>query len=85
MSDYIKNLEIEIPEDLGEIEFLREHPLILSELIKRSVDLSLKIYTLSCYAPKSMGGFNWHDTEEGFDFWDSVINDKNIDLFYELL
>lgn len=28
-------------------------------------------------------GFNWKDTEEGFDFWDEIILDKNFDLFLQ--
>lgn len=28
-------------------------------------------------------GFCWDSTEEKFDFWDDVINNKNFDLFFE--
>lgn len=28
-------------------------------------------------------GFCWDNTEEEFDFWDDVINNKNFDLFFE--
>jgi hypothetical protein len=31
----------------------------------------------------SRGGFNWADTPEGDDFWDSVINKQNWDLYFE--
>lgn len=32
---------------------------------------------------KACGGFDWEDTKEGFVFWESVIDYKNFDLFFE--
>lgn len=32
---------------------------------------------------KSEGGFNWHDTFEGEDFWNEIDN-GNFDVFYQL-
>lgn len=28
------------------------------------------------------GGFNWRKTEQGYDFWDEVIEEGNFDLFF---
>ncbi len=30
------------------------------------------------------GGFNWHDTIEGVQFWDNVIGCNNFDVFFEM-
>lgn len=30
------------------------------------------------------GGFNWHDTIEGTQFWDIVISDNNFNVFFEM-
>lgn len=30
------------------------------------------------------GGFNWHDTIEGTQFWDNVIGYNNFDVFFEM-
>lgn len=35
------------------------------------------------YADKPNKGFNWCETEEGTDFWGSVILNKDFDLFFE--
>ena len=29
------------------------------------------------------GGFNWDETTNGFEFWDSILYQNNINLFYE--
>ena len=37
----------------------------------------------SIYKDKSNGGFEWHETVEGSDFWKRVLIHLKFDIFYE--
>lgn len=83
MSDFYDNLELDIPEDLGEIEFLREHPKILIKLIERSRDKSLEPFIYTIYSFETSGGFSWEESVEGYDFWQDILQREDLNTFYE--
>lgn len=69
------------PEDLkGEIF---DFPI---EVVQLMVDNQLKQYEkadISIFQLSKTGGFRWVSTEEGFDFWEEIINKKNFKLFFK--
>jgi hypothetical protein len=78
----MKHTAMQLPKDLGQIEFLREHPMILEKLIERSRDKSLEPFIKSLDATYEYGGFEWEGSEEGFSLWEKVRNGYT-DAFYE--
>lgn len=42
------------------------------------------IFISSIGAGRSGGGFTWEESEQGEDFWYEILEDNNIDKFYEL-
>lgn len=73
--------EIKLPEDLGQIEFLRNHPAILEKLVEYSRDKSLEAFVRSGVLQDD---FNWNTTKEGLAFWIKIIEYENTAPFYEL-
>lgn len=71
-----------IPKNLGQIEFLRDHPSILEHLIRNSRDKSLSAYIDTKQADSKDGGFVWKDTREGHHFWEAILVDLNTDIYY---
>jgi len=78
----MKHTAMQLPENLGQIEFLREHPMILEKLIERSRDKSLEPFINKYHAGYETGGFNWDDSTEGDSFWNSVMH-CDTDVFYK--
>lgn len=75
---------MEIPKNLGKIEFLRDHPQILEKLIERSRDKSLLPFIKDRNCDDETGGFSWSLTEEGDNFWSKILYRKEPDHFYTL-
>jgi len=73
---------MQLPENLGQIEFLREHPQILEKLIEHSRDKSLEPFILKKEATYFYGGFFWNNSDEGYDIWDNVMI-GNTQPFYD--
>lgn len=72
----------QLPNDLGSIEFLRNYPEILNKLKESSSDKSLLPFINSCYVSKARGGFNWDESVEGQDFWNTIIDNENPEYYY---
>lgn len=68
--------------DLGDIDFLEDYPEILDRLIVLSRDNSLTPFIETRHAGTSNGGFNWDGTDEGYDFWDTIMSNRNPEHFY---
>jgi hypothetical protein len=73
---------MEIPKNLGGIEFLRNHPAILAHLIRNSSKESLNPYTKDRAASSGDGGFNWDKSEEGLSFWRGVLFHGDTNIYY---
>lgn len=76
MSKYIVK-----PEDL--VEKIEDFPI---EVVQKMVDYqenpNVNVFKRDPCASIRTGGFNWNYTEEGDDFWNDVIVDKNFNLFF---
>jgi hypothetical protein len=53
------------------------------EIVKRSKSKSPIPFLKNIAASTSGGGFTWSDTPKGYEFWNSVLMDGDIDLFYK--
>ena len=70
------------------IEDLKDFPIeVVEKMLQKQKNQSNKIditifqeYRCSDVAS---GGFSWHDTIEGLDFWENVIRYKKFDVFFE--
>lgn len=72
------------PEDLkGEI---KDFPI---EIVQKMVDYHIKeegkmnIEDMNSFQILPDGAFNWHNTNEGLEFWGRVIHHHDFDLFFE--
>jgi len=79
----MKHTAMQLPKDLGQIEFLREHPMILEKLIERSRDKSLEPFIIKADSDTKIGGFDWDKRPECFIFWSKVLWMQNTDVFYK--
>lgn len=72
-----------LPEDLGEIEFLRDHPKIIKRIIELSVNKSIQPFIKNSCASYDEGGFSWADTIEKETFWANILGGNNdVEYFY---
>lgn len=71
-----------LPDNLGQIEHLRNHLPILEMLIQRSAAKSLEPFILNFAATTENGGFFWTDSYEELGFWDEILLEKNTAPFY---
>ena len=53
------------------------------EVVKRSKSKSPLPFLQDIAVSTSGGGFTWDDTPEGHEFWSSILQDGDIDLFYK--
>ena len=44
---------------------------------------NVKVFQNNRSSDKNMGGFNWNNTEAGYDFWEEISDDGNYDKFYK--
>ena len=47
------------------------------EQVKQGNKFSPDVFAMVLFACKYSGGFNWGDTEQGFDYWENVLCKKN--------
>ena len=55
---------------------------MVDEQVRQGNEPDVKVFQRCRKAPALGGGFVWARTDDGFDFWDEVINRKNFDLFF---
>lgn len=72
----------ELHSNLGDIEFLREHPLILHKLIELSRDKSLAPFINNKASGYDEGGIDWEGESSGGYPWNQIMA-GNIDAFYQ--
>lgn len=65
----IRNFPIEIVQKMCECQ------------VEQGNVFSPEIFQFNRHAEKSMGGFDWYATDEGHDYWDSIIDEEMFHLF----
>lgn len=61
------------------------------EVVQKMVDYQVEqgnkadpsVFQEDSIANAYRGGFNWDNTEEGFNWWVSIIDEENFDKFFE--
>lgn len=82
----MENIYKVVNEDL--VDELKEFPLaIVQKMVERQVmqgnPANVKVFQADPTAPQSDGGFEWEDSPEGWDFWGSVIEGMEFNVFFE--
>lgn len=67
----LTNFPIEIIEKMLEYQY------------KQNNIIDISVFINFPRAEKYQNGFNWKETPEGFNFWDSVIREKRFDVFFK--
>ncbi len=47
------------------------------EQVKQGNEFNPRVFAMNLFACKNSGGFSWGYTDQGFDYWENVICDKN--------
>ena len=47
------------------------------EQVKQGNEFNPEVFAVDVFASKHNGGFNWVDTEQGMDYWENLIVEKN--------
>lgn len=55
---------------------------MLNEQEKQGNKRDVRVFEDYIISDKSDYGFNWTDTELGYDFWDGVLSQKDFNLFF---
>jgi len=66
-----KNLPVEIQEHM------------LDEQVRQGNPRNPEVFETKIWANKRLGAFNWSESVEGYDFWDEIITNGNLAVFYE--
>jgi len=66
-----KNLPVEIQERM------------LDEQVRQGNPRSAEVFENNIIANKRLGAFNWSESVEGYDFWEEIIQNSNLAVFYE--
>lgn len=69
--------------NLSQCEFIHFPIEIQKEMINRSRLKSIVPFLITEHASSSIGGFDWNNTPEGIHFWESIIVEKQFDLFFK--
>ena len=56
---------------------------MLQEQYKQVGKMDISIFQDSRSTDKPRGGFNWSDTIEGYAFWNTILNFKKFNIFFE--
>lgn len=75
--------EAETSEFIAIPAFLKFPKEIQKEMIRRSEYQSPIPFIFNISSDKRAGGFDWAETDEGWDFWNKVIDGRDFDLFYK--
>ena len=68
---------------IEDIEFLQEHIEIAKLVYQRGIECKSNAYDLTYLKNNQYDGFEWVETVEGHEFWNSIMSNENIDIFYE--
>lgn len=72
LKDSIKDIPIEIIQKMVDYQ------------IKQGNEPNIKVFQKDKFSSKRSGGFDWDETDEGKEFWSSILNDKFYIKFYEI-
>lgn len=56
---------------------------MVKEQIRQENNADVKVFQERYKASKYAGGFDWIDTEDGYEFWAEVLGDRDFDEFFE--
>lgn len=56
---------------------------MLQEQYKQVGKMDISIFQDSRFTDKPRGGFHWSDTIEGYAFWNTILNFKRFNIFFE--
>ena len=78
----IKAIEKDLTGDIAgvPIEFVRK---MVEEQVRQGNKADVSIFQECANRDKKHGGFEWEETEDGFEFWDMVVLYKEFDEFFE--
>lgn len=62
------------------IEVVRK---MVEEQVRQGNKADVGVFQKCTDSDKKHGGFEWDDTEDGFEFWDMVVLHKEFDEFFE--
>lgn len=70
------------------VGYIKEYPIevvekMIEEQVKQGNCPNVEVFQENPSAGMVDGGFNWKKTEQGYEFWDEVIDECNFDLFFE--
>jgi hypothetical protein len=51
--------------------------------IEQTNNLDVSVFVKYIGSDKKQGGFNWSETEDGFDFWSKIIYGHNFSMFFK--
>ena len=78
----IKASEVTSDTNLGEINFLKNHPKILLRIEELSRYKCLNPFIINSYVDSLQGGFSWSSSPEGFNFWENIFKNRLTEVFY---
>ena len=47
------------------------------EQVKQGNEFNPEVFAMDVFASKRNGEFSWYDTEQGMDYWENLIVEKN--------
>lgn len=56
---------------------------MLDEQVRQGNPRNAEIFEKNTIVNKRLGGFNWSESVEGYDFWEEIIQNGNPAIFYE--
>lgn len=57
------------------------HMMVLNQRKQGNI-ANVKVFQYKANMNYSGGGFDWEKTDEGYDFWNKIIFEKNFNLFF---
>lgn len=55
---------------------------MIEQQVRQGNKADVTVFERDYRADRKNGGFDWMRTDEGFDWWDEVIDDKNFEVFF---
>lgn len=56
---------------------------MIEEQVKQGNYPNVEVFQNGITSDRNNDGFSWDDAEDGYDFWEDVIDNDNFDLFFE--
>ena len=66
-----KDLPVEIQEKM------------LDEQVRQGNKRDAEVFEINIWANHRLGGFTWNESVEGYDFWEEIIQHRNLAVFYK--